>query len=100
MYLISWEGVFGFCFVGIIPMYFIPWHLPSGPNFWYSQCDFEDFIDGVHQIFYIPTLTVAFLGTVVSISFFNYAGLSVTKEINVTTRMLLDSSRTLIIWIF
>jgi len=33
---VGWEGVFGFSFVGIalIPMYFIPWHLPSGPDFW------------------------------------------------------------------
>ena len=100
---VGWEGVFGFCFVGIalIPMYFIPWHFPSGPPFWENHYHprFEDAIDAFHQIFYIPTLTVAFLGAVVSISFFNYAGLSVTKEASATTRMVLDSIRTLFIWI-
>lgn len=39
-----------------------------------------------------------FLGTVVSIAFFNFAGVSVTKELSATTRMVLDSVRTLVIW--
>ena len=99
---VGWEGIFGLCFVGIglVPMYFIPWHLPAVPDFWQDHTRFEDTIDAFHQIFYSPTLTVAFLGTVVSIVFFNYAGLSVTKEASATTRMVLDSVRTLFIWIF
>ena len=99
---VGWEGIFGFCFVGIalVPMYFIPWHLPSGPDFWENHMRFEDAFDAVWQIFYIPTLTVAILGTVVSIPFFNYAGLTRTKEANATTRMVLNSVRTLLIWLF
>ena len=99
---VGWEGVFGFIIVGaaLIPMHFIPWHLPSGPDFWQDHTRFEDTIDAFHQIFYIPTLTLAFLGTVVSIAFFNFAGLSVTKEENAITRMVLDSIRILFIWIF
>ena len=38
------------------------------------------------------------LGNVFSIAFFNFAGISVTKELSSTTRMVLDSGRTLIIW--
>ena len=38
-------------------------------------------------------------GTIVSIAFFNFAGLSVTKEMSATTRMVLDSVRTFVIWI-
>jgi len=34
-----------------------------------------------------------------SIAFFNFAGISVTKELSATTRMVLDSVRTLVIWI-
>lgn len=34
----------------------------------------------------------------ISIAFFNFAGVSVTKEMSATTRMVLDSVRTLIIW--
>ena len=99
---VGWEGVFGFIVVGIalFPMYFIPLNLPSGPDFWQDHTRFEDAIDGFHQIFYIPTLTLAFLGTVVSIAFFNFAGLSVTREVSATTRMVLDSVRTFFIWIF
>ena len=36
--------------------------------------------------------------TMVSIAFFNFAGISVTKEMSATTRMVLDSVRTLVIW--
>ena len=97
---VGWEGVFGFVIVGsaLIPMYYIPWHLPSGPDFWQDHTRFEDVMDGFHQIFYIPTLTIAFFGTVCSIAFFNFAGLSVTKKENAITRMVLDSLRTLFIW--
>jgi len=45
-----------------------------------------------------PLLVCAFVGTIVSISFFNFAGVSVTKELSATTRMVLDSVRTLVIW--
>ena len=38
-------------------------------------------------------------GTVLSIAFFNFAGITVTKEISATTRMVLDSVRTLFIFI-
>lgn len=38
-------------------------------------------------------------GNVLSIAFFNFAGISVTKELSSTTRMVLDSGRTLIIWV-
>jgi hypothetical protein len=35
-----------------------------------------------------------------SIAFFNYSGVSVTKEMSATTRMVLDSVRTLTIWVY
>ena len=99
---VGWEGVFGFVIVGsaLIPMYYIPWHLPSGPDFWQDHTRFEDVTDGFHQIFYIPTLTIAFFGTICSIAFFNFTGLSVTKKENAITRMVLDSLQTLFIWMF
>jgi len=99
---VGWEGVFGCCFVGIglVLTYFIPWHFPSGPDFWQYHIRFEDAIDAVHQIFYIPTLTAAFFLSIVSVAFLNYAGLSVTKEINAITRTTLDNVRTVFIWVF
>lgn len=44
-------------------------------------------------------LIVFFVGTIISIAFFNFAGISVTKELSATTRMVLDSVRTIVIWI-
>ena len=45
-------------------------------------------------------LLFSFLLTAFSIAFFNFAGISVTKELSATTRMVLDSVRTLVIWAF
>ena len=99
---VGWEGVFGFFIIIIllIPMYFIPWHLPSGPDFWQDQTRFEDSIDAFHQIFYIPTLTFAFLGSIISIALFNLTGLSVTREVSATTRVILQNVRIIIVWVF
>ena len=33
-----------------------------------------------------------------SIAFFNFSGISITREMSATTRMVLDSCRTVIIW--
>ena len=99
---VGWEGVFGFIIVSValIPMYYIPWHVPSGPDFWQERARFEDGIDAFHQIIYIHTLTLAFFGNICSVAFFNFAGLSVTKGDNAITRMVLDSIRILFIWVF
>lgn len=58
----------------------------------------EDALDAFCQIHYQPLILLALLGNTVSIAFFNFAGISVTKEISATTRMVLDSLRTLVIW--
>ena len=46
----------------------------------------EDAYDGVYQLANNPELALAFCGTIVSIAFFNFAGISVTKELSATTR--------------
>ncbi|KAG1664858.1 Solute carrier family 35 member F6 [Nymphon striatum] len=95
---VGWEGFFGFSILAIllVPMYYIPvghvlFHNPDG--------NMEDAIDGFYQIGNNWQVALAFCGTIVSIAFFNFAGISVTKEISATTRMVLDSVRTIIIWI-
>ena len=37
-------------------MYIIPWHLPAGPDFWQDPTRFEDIVDAVNQLLYIPSL--------------------------------------------
>ena len=49
----------------------------------------------MHALIHCCTLS----GNIVSIAFFNFAGISVTKEISATTRMVLDSLRTIVIWV-
>jgi len=43
-------------------------------------------------------IVVALIGNIFSIAFFNFAGISVTKELSSTTRMVLDNGRTIVIW--
>ncbi len=93
----GWEGTFGFVTLSslLIPMYFIPVGEKFGNN---PRHVLEDAYDGLYQLAHNGLLLTAFCGTVVSIAFFNFAGISVTKEMSATTRMVLDSVRTLVIW--
>ncbi|XP_046388315.1 solute carrier family 35 member F6 [Ischnura elegans] len=94
---VGWEGVFGFLVLALlqIPFYFIYVGEPFSGN---ARGVLEDVLDGFIQLSNNPLLICAFLGTIISIAFFNFAGISVTKEMSATTRMVLDSVRTLVIW--
>jgi len=99
---VGWEGVFGFSVLVIllVPFYFIPWHLPATQDFWQERKSFEDSIDALVQIFSNYQLLISTLGLIVSIAFFNFSGLTVTQKMSATTRMVLDSVRTIFIWAF
>ncbi len=99
---VGWEGVFGFSvlIVLLVPMYFIPWHLPATQALWQTTVRFEDSIDALLQIFNSPRLLISTIGLTVSIAFFNFSGLTVTQKMSATTRMVLDSVRTIFIWGF
>ncbi|XP_015270654.1 PREDICTED: solute carrier family 35 member F6 [Gekko japonicus] len=90
------EGFFGFVILSLllVPMYYIPGGSFSGN----PRKVLEDAIDAFCQIGHVPLIVVALLGNISSIAFFNFAGISVTKEISATTRMVLDSLRTVVIW--
>nr|XP_033794128.1 solute carrier family 35 member F6 isoform X2 [Geotrypetes seraphini] len=91
------EGCFGFTILSLllIPMYYIPATEFSNND----RHVLEDALDAFCQMFNQPLIIVALLGNISSIAFFNFAGISVTKEISATTRMVLDSLRTVAIWI-
>ncbi|CAD5212685.1 unnamed protein product [Bursaphelenchus okinawaensis] len=92
------EGLFGMTILSLlmIPMYFI--HVPH--TFSHNPfCRLEDVINAIHDIREQPMIALALFCTIVSIAFFNFAGVSVTKRLSATTRMVLDSVRTLVIWI-
>ncbi|CAJ0606077.1 unnamed protein product, partial [Cylicocyclus nassatus] len=50
------------------------------------------------QIVEEPLIAVALAGLIISIAFFNFAGITVTKVLSATTRTVVDSIRTVVIW--
>ncbi|VVD05976.1 solute carrier family 35 member F6 [Leptidea sinapis] len=96
---VGWEGVFGFSAASVLMVIF--YWIPAPPHFDHNpRGTVEDFVDGFVQIANSTVILTAFLGMILSIAVFNFAGISVTKEMSATTRMVLDSVRTLVIWIF
>lgn len=91
------EGIFGFTVLAClqVPFYFIKVGPPFSDNY---RGVLEDAIDAFVQMGNNYLLIFAILGTILSIAFFNFAGISVTKELSATTRMVLDSVRTIFIW--
>lgn len=96
---VGYEGLFGFATLGtlLVPFYYISVGPPFGEN---ARGSLEDLPDALYQIKNNWQILCAILGTVVSIAFFNFAGISVTKELSATSRMVLDSVRTMVIWAF
>ena len=74
------------------------YYIPAGGFSGNPRRTLEDALDAFCQVGHRPLIALALLGNISSIAFFNYAGVSVTKEISATTRMVLDSLRTLGVW--
>jgi len=91
---VGFEGLWGFLLMSIllVPFYYIPGNTTGGK--------LENAIDAFVQIGNSYVVMGAVIGNVVSIGFFNFFGITVTRRISATTRMVLDSVRTLVIWMF
>ena len=98
---VGWEGVWGFLVLscGLVGMYFAPGVPAFSSGNATSSDHFENTPDAIIQMSNSGPLFAACLGNVLSIAFFNFFGLSVTKHMSATHRMVLDSLRTIIIWI-
>lgn len=96
---IGWEGIFGFIGISIalIPLNYITAPPPFADN---SRGTLEASAEALIEIGGSSQLLIAVIGISFSIAFFNFAGISVTKEMSATTRMILDSVRTILIWAF
>lgn len=92
---VGWEGFFGMTTLGLllIPMYFITTGYQDG-----VPQRLEDSLDGLCQLGNDWRVALGTIGSIGSIAFFNFFGISVTKELSATTRMVLDSIRTVVIW--
>jgi len=91
---VGWEGLFGLTILSITLASMIPYKV-----FVYGV-RVGDFHEAVIQLGNDATLLICFIGTIISIGFFNFAGMLVTKKMNATTRTVLDSVRTVVVWVF
>jgi drug/metabolite transporter (DMT)-like permease len=60
----------------------------------------DNSVDAVLQIYHGHLLLVALLASIFSIAFFNYFGISVTKQLSATHRTTIDATRVFLVWIF
>ncbi|KAI0035975.1 hypothetical protein K488DRAFT_76307 [Vararia minispora EC-137] len=92
---VGYEGFFGALSIVILlpllPLISVP---PSSP-----AAAWLDLPRGWAQLVNTPTVLWSGLLVALSISFFNFFGLSVTKYVSATARSLTDTCRTLAIWI-
>lgn len=92
--VVGMEGFYGFFITGLIvlpAMYFIPGNQIGG--------SYENSLDALYQIGKNVPLMIFSLLYLISIAFYNYFGLSVTKHLTAIHRTLIDACRTIIIWI-
>merc|ERR1719335_90386 len=52
----------------------------------------------IYQISHCTPLLIAVVGSIFSIAFFNYSGVTVTQKASAVSRSTIDVSRTIIIW--
>lgn len=93
LYLVGWEGIFGsmltFCIV--LP---ICYAIPGS-----DHGSYENFINSAYMMFNNGLLLGMQLLYFVSISFFNYMSLTMSKTLSATNRTLIDAMRTCVVWI-
>ena len=105
--VVGWEGSFGIMALSVVltAMYFVPaptaFCLYPAAGSYPAHCDhFEDSYDAVVQMGHNWVVATMLVLNVFSIAFFNFFGVMVTKHMSASTRMVLDSLRTMVIWSF
>jgi drug/metabolite transporter (DMT)-like permease len=89
---VGYEGLFGVISI----LLFVPVLSIQSVS---SQTPFFDLPRGWYQMINTPTVLYSGIAIAISISLFNYFGLSVTRHVSATARSLTDTCRTLAIWI-
>jgi drug/metabolite transporter (DMT)-like permease len=90
--VVGWEGFFGLsmCTFVLFGLYWIP-----GGDYH----SFENAPYAISQMLHSAPLAIAVVGSICSIAFFNFFGISIAKRASSTTRSTIDSTRTFLIWI-
>lgn len=90
--VVGWEGFWGLSMCSIV--LFVLYWIPGG-----DAGSMENCVYVFAQMYYDWKLLLAVVGSVFSIAFFNFFGISITQRISSTTRSTIDSMRTFLIWV-
>lgn len=93
--VVSWEGLFGFV-VTVIGQIILHFTVGTSEKGKYGYFDAEE---GYRQVLSNRAIAVSSVLIMISIGGFNFFGLSVTRTISATSRSIIDTCRTLFIWI-
>ena len=93
--VVAWEGLFGFLVTIVLQIIL---HFTVGISD-AGKHGYFDAEDGYRQVFTNRAIGISSLAIMVSIGGFNFFGLSVTRSISATSRSIIDTCRTLFIWI-
>jgi len=86
MQMVGMEGFWG-CIIGVF--------LLIGLNI----TGIEDSRGAIYQMTSSMPLAISIIGSIFSIAFFNWSGVTVTQKASATARSTIDSSRTILIWV-
>jgi drug/metabolite transporter (DMT)-like permease len=89
--IVGLEGFWGLvlmCLILLPAMYFIPFPLFH-----------DDSVDAIEKTKNDNLLLAMMLLYIVSIAFYNFCGISVTKQLTAVHRTLVDASRTILVWV-
>lgn len=93
--VVAWEGLFGFC-VTVLLQIILHFTVGVSANGKYGYFDAEE---GYRQMLTNRAIAFTSIAIMFSIGGFNFFGLSVTRSISATSRSIIDTCRTLFIWI-
>lgn len=93
--LVGWEGTFGFLvtLIGMIVLHLTIGQTDAGRNGYF------DMREGWREVTHYRPIAVASILIMISIGGFNFFGLSITRSVSATARSIIDTCRTLFIWI-
>ncbi|VEU21526.1 DEKNAAC102594 [Brettanomyces naardenensis] len=95
MELVGWEGLYGWavCFAGaLIAYYFVGSKVDGREGPW-------DIVYAARVMISNRAILLSSILIMLSISSFNFFGISLTKKLSATARSTIDTSRTLLVWI-
>eukprot|EP00042_Codosiga_hollandica_P020955 m.70382 g.70382 ORF g.70382 m.70382 type:complete len:415 (-) comp50132_c0_seq1:75-1319(-) len=98
LHVVGLEGSFGSLIMLIIVLPVV-YAIPGPQQSSMSRGSQENSIDAAYMIKNNYVLLILCVGYVLSIAFYNYCGLAVTKSLSAIHRTLIDALRTILVWI-